>query len=84
MSWKKIKTFLILLFILINLYLIISTSGSVVRFNSVTVVDSETLKKTSSVISSNYNISFKESDVPLKIHNLNINKSIKPSPIHIY
>jgi len=72
MSWKKIKTFLILLFILINLYLIISTSGSVVRFNSVTVVDSETLKKTSSVISSNYNISFKESDVPLKIHNLNI------------
>ncbi len=72
MSWKKIKTFLILLFGIINLYLIISTSGSVVRFNSVTVVDKDIMKKTASVISSNYNITFNESKVPLKIHNLNI------------
>lgn len=72
MSWKKIKTFLILLFLIINLYLIISTSGSVVRFNSVTIVDSDTLKKTASVVSSNYNITFEQSKVPLKIHNLNI------------
>ncbi len=72
MSWKKIKSFLILLFIIINLYLIISTSGSVVRFNSVTIVDKQTLEQTASVISSNYNISFDQSKIPLKIHNLNI------------
>lgn len=72
MSWKQIKSFLILLFVIINLYLIISTSGTAIRFNSVTVVDEETLEKTQSVISSNYNISFDEAKVPLKIHNLNI------------
>ena len=72
MSWKQIKNFLILLFVIINLYLIISTSGSVVRFNSVTVVDKKTLEQTASVISSNYNISFDQAKVPLKIHNLNI------------
>lgn len=72
MSWKKIKSVLILLFLLINLYLIISTSGSVVRFNSVTIVDSDTLKKTSSVVSANYGITFDQTKVPLKIQNLNI------------
>ena len=72
MNWKKIKSFLILLFVLINLYLIISTSGSVVRFNSITVVDKDTLQKTASVILSNYNISIDKSKVPLKLHNLNI------------
>ncbi len=72
MNWKTIKSFLILLFLIINLYLIISTSGSVVRFNSVTIVDKETLKQTEAVILDNYNITFDQSEVPLRINNLNI------------
>lgn len=71
MSWKKIKTFLILLFLLINLYLIYSTSGSIMRIYSVTTVDEATISKTVDIISNNYNISIDKKLIPSKIDNLN-------------
>ncbi len=72
MSWKKIKTFLILLFILINAYLIFSTDGSVVKFDSVTYVDKETISKTVEILRRNYGITAELDDIPSKINNINI------------
>ncbi len=72
MSWKKIKTFLILLFLLINLYLIFSTNGSVIKFESVTAIDEETINKTVEILHHNYDISLKADVVPSKINNINI------------
>lgn len=72
MSWKKIKSFLILLFLIINLYLVYSTFGTTVKFKSVTEVDESTIDKTVSIISDNYDIFIDKSIVPAKLDNLNI------------
>ena len=72
MSWKKIKTFLILLFLLINLYLIFSTNGTVIKFDSVTAIDEETINKTVEILHHNYGISLKDDAIPSKINNINI------------
>ncbi len=72
MNWNKIKTFLILLFTIINLYLILSTSGNVLIFESLTRVDKETVRKTSQIIKNNYGITLDTSKVPDSIKNLNI------------
>lgn len=72
MSWKKIKTFLILLFLLINIYLIFSTDGSVVKFESVTTIDEATINKTVQILRRNYDIAIKPDVIPSKINNINI------------
>ena len=71
MNWKRIKTFLIVLFLIINIYLLSTTSGSVIfRMPSVTKIENETVKKTISVISDNYGVSVSEDVIPLKITHL--------------
>lgn len=53
------------------MYLVYSTSGSILRLNSVTTVDYETISKTVDVIGQNYNISVDKKLIPSKIDNLN-------------
>ncbi|MBQ4527596.1 MAG: hypothetical protein II998_05950 [Clostridia bacterium] len=70
MSWKRIKTFLIILFLLINIYLISSTNGF--KLKSVTEFDVDNISKTVNVIYNNYGIRIDTTDIPKRITNLNI------------
>lgn len=69
MSWKNIKTFLILLFIIINTYLVFSTDGFFQK-PTVTYVDKSTIKDVAIVVKNNYNISLSANIVPKKVTNL--------------
>lgn len=75
MSWNKIKTFLIILFLIINAYLIHSGGGfETLFFNSYTTVDEDVLNKTASIIKKNYDIDVNIDSIPKKVNNLtNIN-----------
>lgn len=70
MSWKNIKSFLILLFVIINIYLIFSTNGFVFKKANATYVDKETISKTAEIIKRNYNVSLDTSLVPKHVDNL--------------
>ena len=71
MNWKRIKTFLIVLFLIINIYLLSTTSGSMIfRITSVTKLDKETVSNAVDVISANYGVKVPESEVPLELVNL--------------
>ncbi len=70
MSWKNIKTFLILLFTIINIYLIFSTNGFVFKKQNVTYIDKTTIDNTINIIKNNYNITVDESIIPKSVDNL--------------
>ncbi|MBE7050576.1 MAG: hypothetical protein E7394_07420 [Ruminococcaceae bacterium] len=71
MNWKRIKTFLIVLFLIINIYLLSTTSGSVIfRVPTVSKIEKETVQKTIDVISNNYGVNLNKNIVPLKFTNL--------------
>lgn len=70
MSWKNIKSFLILLFFIINAYLIFSTNGFVFKKTDATYVDKDTVSKTAEIIKKNYNVSLDTSLVPKHVDNL--------------
>ena len=72
MSWNKIKTFLIILFVLINLYLIFSAGGIELFFSGSTgKLDEDTVNSTISVIKKNYDIKVDYNLIPKKLRCLN-------------
>ncbi len=70
MNWKNIKTFLILLFLLMNLYLILSTNGFLFRKSNATYVDKDTIQNTINIIKNNYNVRLDISVIPKYVDNL--------------
>ena len=70
MSWKRIKTFLIILFAVINIYLILSTGG--IRFRSVTEFDEKNINKTVDVIEKNFSVTIDKKLIPREIDNLKV------------
>lgn len=68
MSWKRIKTFLIILFLIINLYLFFSNDN--IRLKSETEFDNEYLSKTVQLINKNFNIEINDDIFPSEIENL--------------
>ncbi len=70
MSWKNIKSFLILLFIIINVYLVFSTNGFIFRKSNATYVDKNTVNNTVNIIKNNYNISLDKGIIPKYVDNL--------------
>ncbi len=71
MNWKRIKTFLIVLFLIINVYLISTTSGiAILRVTPKTRVEKETVSKTVKVIESNYGVDISEDKIPTEFVNL--------------
>ena len=70
MSWKNIKTFLILLFIIINTYLILSANKPLFKNENITTVDKETISDVAKIIKNNYNVILKPDIVPTQITNL--------------
>lgn len=70
MSWKNIKTFLILLFLIINVYLIVSTRGILFKKQGMTYFNKNTVLDTAKVIKNNYNVILPNDVVPTKIPNL--------------
>lgn len=72
MSWKNIKTFLIILFLIINMYLIFSHYGFDLKLPGKTYVNEKTLDDTVSIIKNNYNVTLDKKIVPTKTDNLGI------------
>lgn len=72
MSWKNIKTFLIVLFLIINAYLVFSQYGFDFKSESKTYIDEKSLSDTISIIKNNYNITVDNKLIPLKVDNLGI------------
>lgn len=70
MSWRKIKTFLIVLFLIINIYLIFSTDN-IFNITSQTSIDKSTISKTAQLLDSNFGIKVDKNIIPDKIKNLN-------------
>ena len=70
MSWKNIKTFLILLFIIINIHLIFSSNQPLFKEENITTVNKETIADVTAIIKNNYNVDLKTDIVPTKITNL--------------
>ena len=56
MSWKNIKTFLIVLFLIINIYLIYSQYGFSFKSSDSSYVSKDTLSDSIWIIEKNYNI----------------------------
>ena len=54
------------------MYLIFSTDGSVVKFDSVTAIDEATINKIVQILNRNYGIAIKNDVIPSKINNINI------------
>lgn len=71
MSWKRIKTFLIILFLLINLYLVLSDSGNLFGSKTSTRIDEKSITQTVDILADNYNIKLDKSIFPTSIDNLN-------------
>lgn len=72
MNWKNIKTFLIILFLIINIYLILTQYGFDFRSSNASYVDKTTLNDSISIIKNNYNISIDKGIIPGKIEKLGI------------
>ena len=72
MNWKNIKTFLIILFLIINIYLIYSQYGFDFKSPNASYVNKDTLNNSISIIKHNYNISVDKSVIPTKIARLGI------------
>ncbi len=72
MSWKNIKTFLIILFLIINLYLVYSQYGFNFRSPDASYVDKSTLNDSISIIKKNYNVNLDKNIIPDKIAKLGI------------
>ena len=72
MSWKNIKTFLIILFLIINAYLIFSQYGFDFQSSNKTYIDEKSLSDTISIIQKNYNIEIDNETVPYEVNNLGI------------
>ena len=70
MSWKNIKSFLILLFIIINAYLIFSTRGTILKKPTITYINSNIMSQVSKVVKNNYNVDFSPEIVPNSVNNL--------------
>ncbi len=71
MSWRRIKSFLIILFLLINILLIATSGSSTFLFNLGTKIDNDVVDKTISVLNNNYGISVSEDIIPSFVENLN-------------
>lgn len=71
MNWNKTKNFLIVLFSLINLYLIIRTSSTVLNFKPATKVNSDAVSNTVNILKKNYGIEIDKDIIPIKTVNLN-------------
>ncbi len=72
MSWKHIKSFLIILFIIINIYLLLSTYGLGFRKKNMSYTNPNAIKDTISIIKKNYNIFIDSKLIPTKVSNLPI------------
>lgn len=72
MNWKNIKTFLIILFLIINIYLIYSQYGLNFRFSNASYINKDTLNDSISIIKNNYNIKLNRTIIPEKITKLGI------------
>ena len=72
MSWKNIKTFLIVLFVVINIYLIYSQYGFSFKSSGSSYVNKDTLNDTIGIIEKNYNISLDKTIIPSKLKKLGI------------
>ena len=72
MNWKNIKTFLIILFLIINLYLIYSQYGFNFRASDTSYVDKNTLSDSINIIKKNYNVNLDKNIIPDKIAKLGI------------
>lgn len=72
MSWKNIKSFLIILFIIINVYLLVSTYGLDFERKDTSYSDPDAIENTVTIIKKNYNISIDKSIIPTKLKNLPI------------
>ena len=70
MSWKNIKTFLILLFVIINAYLIFSTNGMIFKKSTVTYFNKDTIEDAAKVAKTNFNVSLSADIVPTQVKNL--------------
>lgn len=68
LSWNRIKSFLIILFVIINFYLIYTTNGfELLNIGSVIKVDKNTIADTVSVIKNNYNIDIDPDIIPSRL-----------------
>jgi len=72
MSWKNIKTFLIILFLIINIYLIYSQYGFDFKSSNASYVNKDTLNDSVSIIKNNYNVNIDKNIIPEKLNKLSI------------
>ncbi len=72
MSWRHIKSFLIILFIIINAYLLLSTYGLNFERKNMSYTDIDALGDTIEIVKKNYNVSIDMEIIPDKIYNLPI------------
>lgn len=72
MSWKNIKSFLIILFLIINLYLVFSQYGFNFKSSDFCYVNKKTLSDSISIIKKNYNVIADKAIVPEKVKKLGI------------
>lgn len=72
MSWKNIKTFLIVLFLIINIYLIFSVNGFDFKKPNTSYVNKKTVSDTINILKNNYNIEINEQTVPESVDNIGI------------
>mgnify|MGYP003293129731 CR=1 FL=1 len=67
MNWKNIKTFLIILFLIINIYLIYSQYGFDFKSPNASYVNKDTLNDSVSIIKNNYNVNIDKNIIPEKM-----------------
>jgi len=72
MSWKNIKTFLIILFVIINTYLIFSINGFDFKKSDTSYINKNALGDTIDIIKNNYNVILDEAIVPESFENIGI------------
>ena len=72
MNWKIIKTFLIVLFLIINLYLIYSQYGFGIKSSDSSYINKNTLNDAIGIIEKNYNVMLDKSVIPSKVKKLGI------------
>lgn len=70
MNWNKTKNFLIVLFSLINIYLIIQTSSTVLNFKPTTKISKKSIDNTVNILSKNYGIEIDRNIIPINTVNL--------------
>ncbi|MBO7289659.1 MAG: hypothetical protein J6V03_06700 [Clostridia bacterium] len=72
MSWKNIKTFLIVLFLIINVYLVYSQYGFGFKSSGASYINKDTLNDAIGIIEKNHNVKLDKSIIPSKVKKLGI------------